>query len=44
MIRLATSHAKARLAKTVDLEDAEAAVELIQYAYFKKVRTDFVRI
>ena len=37
MIRLATAHAKSRLAKTVDLQDAEVAVELIQYAYFKKV-------
>ncbi|WAR16634.1 MCM3Z-like protein [Mya arenaria] len=37
MIRLATAHAKCRLSKTVDLKDAEAAVELIEYAYFKKV-------
>lgn len=37
MIRLSTAHAKARLSKTVDLEDAEAAVELIEFAYFKKV-------
>ncbi|XP_041360828.1 zygotic DNA replication licensing factor mcm3-like [Gigantopelta aegis] len=37
MIRLSTSHAKARLSKTVELQDAQAAVELIQFAYFKKV-------
>ena len=37
LIRLATAHAKSRLSKTVDLQDAEAAVELIQFAYFKKV-------
>ena len=37
MIRLSTAHAKCRLSKTVDLEDAQAAIELIQYAYFKKV-------
>lgn len=37
IIRLSTSHAKARLSKTVDLVDAKAAVELVQFAYFKKV-------
>ncbi|XP_050404275.1 zygotic DNA replication licensing factor mcm3 [Patella vulgata] len=37
MIRLSTAHAKARLSKTADLQDAQAAVELIQFAYFKKV-------
>ncbi|XP_071941700.1 DNA replication licensing factor MCM3-like isoform X2 [Antedon mediterranea] len=37
MIRLATAHAKARLSKTVDLEDAQAAHELVQFAIFKKV-------
>ena len=37
MIRLATAHAKCRLSKTVDREDAECAVELVQFAYFKKV-------
>ncbi|KAM8954074.1 DNA replication licensing factor MCM3 [Pelodytes ibericus] len=37
MIRLATAHAKVRMSKTVQLQDAEAAVELVQYAYFKKV-------
>lgn len=37
MIRLSTAHAKCRLSKTIDLKDAEACIELIQYAYFKKV-------
>ena len=34
MIRLATAHAKARASKTVDPEDARAALELVRYAYF----------
>ncbi|XP_053565530.1 DNA replication licensing factor MCM3 [Bombina bombina] len=37
LIRLSTAHAKVRMSKTVDLQDTEAAVELVQYAYFKKV-------
>lgn len=37
MIRLATAHAKARMSRTVTAEDAHSAIELIQYAYFKKV-------
>lgn len=37
MIRLSTAHAKARMSKSVELEDSEVAVELVQYAYFKKV-------
>uniref|UniRef100_A0A8C7MQ36 DNA replication licensing factor MCM3 n=1 Tax=Oncorhynchus kisutch TaxID=8019 RepID=A0A8C7MQ36_ONCKI len=37
MIRLSTAHAKARMSKTTDLVDAEAALELMQFAYFKKV-------
>lgn len=37
MIRLATAHAKARISRNVTAEDANAAIELIQYAYFKKV-------
>ncbi|XP_033846911.1 DNA replication licensing factor MCM3 [Periophthalmus magnuspinnatus] len=37
LIRLSTAHAKARMSKAIELEDAEVAVELVQYAYFKKV-------
>ncbi|KFP05459.1 DNA replication licensing factor MCM3, partial [Calypte anna] len=37
LIRLSAAHAKARMNKTVDLQDAEAALELVQFAYFKKV-------
>lgn len=37
MIRLATAHAKARMSRQVTSEDAHVALELIQYAYFKKV-------
>lgn len=37
LIRLSTAHAKARMAKTVAPQDAKAAIEMVQYAYFKKV-------
>lgn len=37
LIRLSTAHAKARLSKNIEQEDAEAAIALVQYAYFKKV-------
>uniref|UniRef100_A0A665WC11 DNA replication licensing factor MCM3 n=1 Tax=Echeneis naucrates TaxID=173247 RepID=A0A665WC11_ECHNA len=37
LIRLSTAHAKARMSKIVELEDSEVAVELVQFAYFKKV-------
>uniref|UniRef100_A0AAY4B327 DNA replication licensing factor MCM3 n=1 Tax=Denticeps clupeoides TaxID=299321 RepID=A0AAY4B327_9TELE len=37
LIRVSTAHAKARMSKVVDLDDAEVAVELVQFAYFKKV-------
>ncbi|XP_067934630.1 DNA replication licensing factor MCM3-like [Watersipora subatra] len=39
MIRLSTAHAKSRLSKKILLEDAEVAVELVQYACFKRVLT-----
>ncbi|XP_060119527.1 DNA replication licensing factor MCM3-like [Heteronotia binoei] len=37
LIRLATAHAKARMCKTIDEVDAKAALDLVQFAYFKKV-------
>ncbi|XP_055614180.1 DNA replication licensing factor Mcm3 [Uranotaenia lowii] len=37
LIRLSTAHAKARMARTVTEKDAQAAIELIQFACFKKV-------
>ncbi|KAH0544139.1 DNA replication licensing factor Mcm3 [Cotesia glomerata] len=37
LIRLSTAHAKARLSKTVTVDDANAAIELVQFAYFKRV-------
>jgi len=37
LIRLSTAHAKARLSNKVLQQDAEAAIEMVQYAYFKKV-------
>ena len=37
LIRLSTAHAKARMAKNVGAQDARAAIELVQFAYFKKV-------
>ena len=37
LIRLSTAHAKARLATVVTEQDAQAAIELVQFAYFKKV-------
>lgn len=37
LIRLSTAHAKARLSRQVEVEDAEAAIEMVSYAYFKKV-------
>jgi DNA replication licensing factor MCM3 len=37
LIRLATSHAKARLSNKVEARDADVAIELIRFACFKKV-------
>ncbi|XP_003704921.1 minichromosome maintenance 3 [Megachile rotundata] len=37
LIRLSTAHAKARLSKNVTAEDAHAAIELVEFAYFKRV-------
>lgn len=37
LIRLSTAHAKARMAKSVSPQDAKVAIELVQFAYFKKV-------
>ncbi|KAF8767426.1 DNA replication licensing factor MCM3 like protein [Argiope bruennichi] len=37
LIRLSTAHAKARMSNTVNLRDAQAAIDLVQFAYFKKV-------
>ncbi|KAF2368460.1 MCM N-terminal domain [Trinorchestia longiramus] len=38
LIRLSTAHAKARLSVKVQEQDALAAIEMVQYAYFKKLR------
>lgn len=37
LIRLATAHAKARLSKVVNTEDAAAAINLVQYSVYHKV-------
>ena len=42
LIRISTAHAKCRLSKKIEARDAEAAIELIQYAYFAKVVKLFI--
>lgn len=37
LIRLSTAHARSRLSKVIDADDAQAAIELVQFAYFKRV-------
>ncbi|GFQ67518.1 zygotic DNA replication licensing factor mcm3, partial [Trichonephila clavata] len=37
LIRLSTAHAKARMSNTISLKDAQAAIDLVQFAYFKTV-------
>lgn len=37
LIRLSTAHAKARMGQQITVIDAQAAIELVQFAYFKKV-------
>lgn len=38
MIRLSTAHAKSRLSDTVEEEDAQAALELINFSYFNNAK------
>jgi DNA replication licensing factor MCM3 len=37
LIRLSTAHARARLSKVIDADDAHSAIELVQFAYFNRV-------
>jgi len=37
LIRLSTAHAKARLSKRVEERDAQVAIDLVQFAYFKRI-------
>lgn len=40
LIRLSTAHAKARLANTVDEEDAQVAADILKFALFREVVED----
>ena len=40
LIRLSTAHAKARLANTVDAEDAQVAVDILKFALFREIVED----
>jgi len=40
LIRLSTAHAKARLANTVDEEDAQVAADILKFALFREVIED----
>lgn len=40
LIRLSTAHAKARLANTVDEEDAQVATEILKFALFREIVED----
>ena len=40
LIRLSTAHAKARLANTVDAEDARVAVDILKFALFREIVED----
>lgn len=37
LIRLSTAHARGRLSKSIDVVDAKAAVEMVQFSHFKRV-------
>lgn len=39
LIRLASAHAKLRLSKTVELDDAEVALEILKFAMFKEANS-----